>query len=182
MASKVLTLYVDDLTGTEIPEGQGGPVTFALDGHEYEIDLSTENADKMRDALNKYVGAARRLTRHTSSRRSSSGGGRSESDRERARTIREWAVEHGHMKPESRGRIPHAIVEMYESRNSGTQTTIPSPAKATDAELLTNANHPENVAARVEAAKEAAKGQRNASEPKKAAAATKGGEKEKADA
>jgi hypothetical protein len=60
MARKVQTLYVDDLTGNEIPEGEGGPVAFALDGERYEIDLSNENADKFRELMGRYVGAARR--------------------------------------------------------------------------------------------------------------------------
>jgi hypothetical protein len=37
--------------------------------------------------------------------------------------IREWAVANGHMRPESRGRIPGAIVEMYENAQQGTQTS-----------------------------------------------------------
>lgn len=44
--------------------------------------------------------------------------------------IREWAVANGHMRPESRGRIPGAIVEMWENRGKGTQTAMPSPAPA----------------------------------------------------
>lgn len=148
MARKVLTQYVDDISGNEIPDGEGGPVTFALDGQEYEIDLTNENADVMRETLSRYVSAARRLTRQSSRRSSSvsSGGGRSEADREHTRMVRAWAVEHGHMKPDSRGRIPNAIVEMYENRNTsggspakkataapsaeGTQTTMATPAPA----------------------------------------------------
>lgn len=44
--------------------------------------------------------------------------------------IREWAVENGHMRPESRGRIPGAVVDMWENRNAGTQTSIATPAPA----------------------------------------------------
>ena len=38
-----------------------GTVRFGLDGAEYEIDLSTQHAQELRNALARYVGAARRL-------------------------------------------------------------------------------------------------------------------------
>jgi hypothetical protein len=129
MSRKVSVLYVDDLSGTEIPEGEGGAVSFALDGHEYEIDLSNENADKMRDVLGRYVKAARRVTRSSSSsRRSSSGAsGRSDADRHRTQEIRAWAENAGLMPKGRKGRIPGAIIEQWESRKHGTQTAMPDP-------------------------------------------------------
>jgi hypothetical protein len=36
-----------------------GTVRFGLDGTEYEIDLNAEHAQQLRDALARYVGAAR---------------------------------------------------------------------------------------------------------------------------
>lgn len=45
MAQKVQVLLVDDLDGGEADE----TVTFALDGKTYEIDLTTANADKLRE-------------------------------------------------------------------------------------------------------------------------------------
>ena len=54
MAQKVQVLLVDDLDGGEADE----TVTFALDGKTYEIDLTTANADKLRDALEPYLRAA----------------------------------------------------------------------------------------------------------------------------
>ena len=38
-----------------------GTVRFGLDGAEYEIDLNAEHAKALRDALARYVGAARRV-------------------------------------------------------------------------------------------------------------------------
>ena len=56
MAQKVQTLFIDDLDGSEAE----GTVRFGLDGAEYEIDLNAEHARELRDALARYVGAARR--------------------------------------------------------------------------------------------------------------------------
>src|SRR5439155_21094613 len=56
MAQKVQTLFVVDLDGSAAE----GTVRFGLDGTEYEIDLNAKNAQELRDALARYVGAARR--------------------------------------------------------------------------------------------------------------------------
>lgn len=57
MASVVRTSLIDDL--------DGGPavttVTFALDGRVHQIDLSLENTQKLRDLMNDYVAAGRRV-------------------------------------------------------------------------------------------------------------------------
>ena len=58
MAQKVQTLFIDDLDGSEAD----GTVRFGLDGTEYEIDLNAEHAQQLRDALARYVGAARRVS------------------------------------------------------------------------------------------------------------------------
>ncbi|CAM5341078.1 hypothetical protein SANTM175S_06449 [Streptomyces antimycoticus] len=55
MAQKVQVLLVDDLDGGEADE----TVTFSLDGKSYEIDLTTTNADKLRDALEPYTKGGR---------------------------------------------------------------------------------------------------------------------------
>ncbi len=56
MAQKIQVLLLDDLDGSEAE----GTVRFALDGTEYEIDLNAEHAQALRDALARYVRAARR--------------------------------------------------------------------------------------------------------------------------
>ena len=47
MAQKVQTLFIYDLDGSEAD----GTVRFGLDGTEYEIDLNTDHAQELRDAL-----------------------------------------------------------------------------------------------------------------------------------
>ncbi|MFI5426944.1 Lsr2 family protein [Aeromicrobium sp. UC242_57] len=69
MASKTITLYVDDLDGTEIEEGHGGPVSFALDGQDYSVDLTDENAAALRDVLRPYVEVATKVARKTAGTR-----------------------------------------------------------------------------------------------------------------
>lgn len=56
MAQKVFVSLVDDIDGSEADE----TVEFGLDGVNYEIDLSAENAEELRDALAQYVEHARR--------------------------------------------------------------------------------------------------------------------------
>ena len=112
MAQKVQVLLVDDLDGGEASE----TVTFALDGNNYEIDLSGKNASEMRDSFAKYVGAARKAGRSTGSsggRSGRRGGGSSTSmDRVQAAAIRAWAKKQG-LKVSDRGRIPATIIEQY---------------------------------------------------------------------
>jgi hypothetical protein len=70
MAQRVQTLLIDDLDGG-VAEGT---VRFGLDGAEYEIDLSAGHAKELRDALARYVDAARRVS--SSARRPARGGRR----------------------------------------------------------------------------------------------------------
>src|SRR6478752_10053837 len=53
IASKTLIILDDDGDGSEAAE----TVSFGLDGKSYEIDLSTENAAKLRAALAPYLQA-----------------------------------------------------------------------------------------------------------------------------
>ena len=59
MAQRTVVRLVDDLDDTEIVDGAGETVNFALDGRQYEIDLTNEHADDLRAALDRYVRAAR---------------------------------------------------------------------------------------------------------------------------
>ncbi len=116
MAQKVTVSLVDDLDGDKADE----TVEFGLDGKNYEIDLSSSNADKLRDALAGYVAAARR----PGGRRRSGGGGaaaaaanrRPSVDREQNQAIRDWARKRG-MKVSDRGRIPADVLDSYHQEN-----------------------------------------------------------------
>jgi hypothetical protein len=111
MAQKVQVLLVDDIDGGEASE----TVSFALDGNNYEIDLSGKNASEMRDSFAKYVGVARKIGRSSSTSGRSgrrSGGTSTAMDRDQAAAIRSWAKKQG-LKVSDRGRIPATIIEQY---------------------------------------------------------------------
>src|SRR6202020_3590585 len=57
VAQKITTLFIDDIDGGAAQ----GTVRFALDGTDYEIDLSGKHSDELRSALRKYVEHARKV-------------------------------------------------------------------------------------------------------------------------
>jgi hypothetical protein len=114
MAQKVVVELVDDLDGTVSEDIS--TVNFGLDGAEYEIDLTQENAERLRDTLAGFVSAGRRTggrVRRGTPVSGSVGAGRGAADRERTRAIRQWAREHGHELAD-RGRIPSEVIDAYD--------------------------------------------------------------------
>ncbi|MDP5227004.1 MULTISPECIES: Lsr2 family protein [Arthrobacter] len=102
MAQRVKIILVDDVDGGTADE----TVRFGLDGNSYEIDLSAENAQKFRGALEEYLSVARRVT----------GGGkapkRAAAKSQDTAQIRKWALDNGY-KVSSRGRVHADIIEAY---------------------------------------------------------------------
>src|SRR5262245_50504141 len=72
MAQKVQVILVDDIDGGEAEES----VSFAIDGVNYEIDLSESNAVALREALAPWVGHARRVGGRSGGARRGARGGR----------------------------------------------------------------------------------------------------------
>lgn len=113
MVQKVMVTLIDDVDGSPADE----TVLFSLDGVNYEIDLTTDNAAKLRDALAPWVGHARRAGgRRTSGsgrsgRRASGSGGNTD-----AAKVREWARANGYTVSD-RGRIPAEVTEAYAKAN-----------------------------------------------------------------
>ena len=91
MAQKIQTLFIDDLDGGEAE----GTVRFGLDGTEYEIDLNAEHAQALRDALARYIRAARRAGLKSTG-------------------AREWAKAQG-IEVKDRGRVPAELVARFEA-------------------------------------------------------------------
>ncbi|GIG59763.1 nucleoid-associated protein Lsr2 [Longispora fulva] len=115
MAQKVHVVLVDDLDQGAADE----TVTFGLDGANYIIDLSSENAKTLRESLARYITAGRRQ-RSTTGRTPSrtvitSARPSGASDRDQNKAIRDWAVRNGH-KVSSRGRISQDIVELFNAQ------------------------------------------------------------------
>ncbi|MEV8145387.1 Lsr2 family protein [Specibacter sp. NPDC078709] len=104
MAQKIHITLVDDIDQSAADEN----VTFGLDGINYEIDLSAENAAALRESLSAYIASGRRV------------GGRAVRGRGPAApkagsdvaAIRAWARENGYTVQE-RGRIQAEIRDAY---------------------------------------------------------------------
>ncbi|MFF0481073.1 Lsr2 family protein [Streptomyces sp. NPDC004435] len=106
MAQKVEILLVDDLDGTEASQ----TVNFALDGKTYEIDLSDENAAKLREELAPYLGAGRKMSGgRTPVRRT----GTAKPVRDSG-AVRAWGRENGY-EVSDRGRVPAEVWAAYEA-------------------------------------------------------------------
>ncbi len=85
------------------------PCGFAVDGTDYEIDLSAKTAAAFGTLLAPYIEHARRAGRAQARR-----GGRTVASRQRSADIRAWAKQHGLVVSE-RGRIPASVAEQYEA-------------------------------------------------------------------
>ncbi|WP_374457001.1 Lsr2 family protein [Nocardioides sp.] len=68
MAKRVEVTLVDDLDGSAAQQ----TITFSLDGSAYEIDLSDENSNRLRDALARYIEASRKVSSTPGRRRTRS--------------------------------------------------------------------------------------------------------------
>lgn len=112
MARRIVHQLVDDIDGSVLEVGEGETVHFSLGGISYEIDLTTENAEELRSALEPYISAARRSSAGTAAR---GGSARKRTSRNpETAAIREWANAHGHTVSE-RGRIPAPVLEAYRA-------------------------------------------------------------------
>ena len=113
MARKVQVLLVDDVDGGTADE----TVSFGLDGTNYDIDLSADNAKALREAVAAYVEAARKLGRTPAQKTSKAPAAAKPSastDRAQNQAIRDWAKRHG-LQVNERGRIPAEIVAKYHA-------------------------------------------------------------------
>jgi len=121
MAQKVITTLVDDLDGTVIEEGKGETLQFGLEGTTYEIDLTSQNAESLRDALAPFIAAARSPSRGSRPQPAPSASGSDASasgqrnSKEELAAAREWLRSEGH-KVSDRGRIQGGLLELF--RNS----------------------------------------------------------------
>ncbi len=108
MSQKVTVTFVDDLDDELVADET---VEFALDGVSYSIDLSAENAQKLRNDFEMWIEHARKESGRKRTR-GPAGKGRASVDREQSAAIRDWARRSGH-EVSDRGRIPAAIIEAY---------------------------------------------------------------------
>ena len=113
MAQQTTVRFIDDLDGSDA----SGTFDFSLEGRNYQIDLSDENAARLRDALAPYIGAARKAGgrgRGRTPRQTAVADKPTRSSREETAAIRGWARENGHQVSD-RGRIPKSVIEAYQA-------------------------------------------------------------------
>ncbi len=114
MAQRIQTLSTDDLD-PELEASQ--TIAFAVDGTSYEIDLSDEHADQLREAFEPYVAAARKVGGRAGARGASRPSGRASAssrggDAVDPGAVRAWAKERG-ISVSERGRVKGSVVAQF---------------------------------------------------------------------
>ena len=104
MATQHTVTFVSDLSG-EPADPDTATVQFALDGTDYEIDLTDGEQSELREMLKPFISAARR-----SSRADQANTEMPVSNQE----LRAWAIESGFDLPK-RGRIPAPVRDAYDA-------------------------------------------------------------------
>jgi len=129
LARTTIVQLTDDIDGSAAAE----TVRFAVDGRTYEIDLSTEHAESLRDSLAQFVAAARRAGRvDASPRRGQGRQGRPQGGNSSA--VRAWAKQNG-VPVSPRGRVPQDVMAQYNSaQQAPAAQPAPAPAESGTAE------------------------------------------------
>lgn len=109
MARKVEVTILDDIDGTEAD----GTVDFALDGIEYEIDLSKTNTEQLRSALAPFLTAARKAPAAARQRTPKRAPKAATHEGPSTSEVRAWAQQHG-IEISGRGRIPADVYVKFE--------------------------------------------------------------------
>jgi hypothetical protein len=111
MAKRIIHELVDDINGQPADES----VKFSLDGVQYEIDLTSKNATKLRDALAPFVASGTKISRGgVAATRGRASRGPARADREVNQAIRDWAKAKK-LPVSDRGRIKQEIVDRYNA-------------------------------------------------------------------
>jgi hypothetical protein len=105
MAMKTLKKYFSDVSGEEIGD-ESPTISFAIEGTTYEVDLTESEKQSLRDALAPFASVARKSSRGTTRKKSSTGG-------PAPKDIRDWARDNNIDVP-ARGRIPLSVIEAFE--------------------------------------------------------------------
>ncbi len=113
MARRTVIRLVDDLDDTEIVDGAGETVSFALDGRRYEIDLTNQHADEMRAALDRYVRAARKAGGRQTRAKATGAKPAAPVDYS-PQAVRAWARANK-IDVSPRGRIPQSVVDQFRA-------------------------------------------------------------------
>ena len=103
MATKILRTLQDDIDGSDATQ----TIHFALDGIEYEIDVSDRNANRLRNSLSDFIAHGRKVSGRHGRKPASAG-------HVDTKSVRKWAAANG-IEVSSRGRISADVVERYRA-------------------------------------------------------------------
>ncbi|WIM67561.1 Lsr2 family protein [Corynebacterium breve] len=104
MARREITQYYDDLDNTPIEAEELHVIRFSMDGNDYVLDLSKENAQEFHETLAPFIKAARQAPSDVARRVN-------------PREVRKWAQSQG-MAIAHRGKIPFAIIDAYNEAHA----------------------------------------------------------------
>jgi nucleoid-associated protein Lsr2 len=109
VAKQTTVQLIDDLDGRTADE----TVRFALDGTNYEIDLSKRNANKLHSEIQAYIDYARAVRNTSNGRRRGrrSSGTFNEVD---TKAVRAWAASN-RIEVSARGRISATVIDQYRA-------------------------------------------------------------------
>ncbi|MFP5416974.1 MAG: histone-like nucleoid-structuring protein Lsr2 [Actinomycetes bacterium] len=113
MATRTRIETTDDLLNDGTPANE--TLTFALEGVTYEVDLTTDNANKLREDLAPWVAVSRPVAgRKPASRR---GKATRSAAAASANEVRAWARSQG-MEVSERGRVRDEVRAAYEAAHN----------------------------------------------------------------
>jgi hypothetical protein len=104
MAKRTIVQLVDDTDGSVAAE----TLTVGLEGVNYELDLSDQNAKKLREQLAPWLAAARRTGGRQATKNKAT------SNNIDLKAVRAWAASNG-IEVSSRGRVPASVIEQYQA-------------------------------------------------------------------
>lgn len=107
MAQQVIVTLTDDIDPDQTADKT---VTFALDGKAFEIDLSSENIDRLHEALAVFIEHGRPVK----TEKATKPGAKPKADREQTQAVRDWGRAHG-FTVSDRGRIPAEVLAAYNA-------------------------------------------------------------------
>lgn len=114
MAERVIRQLIDDVDGSDITEGRGERISFAVRGTSYVIDLSPSNVAKFDKALKPFVSAATKVKGRRTRKGKTTSVAKTVTPKNRNAAIREWAAENGY-EVSPRGRIKAEVAEAFDA-------------------------------------------------------------------
>ncbi len=108
MVKKTTVVLVDDLSG----DPADTTIRFGLDSRDYELDLTDENAQQLRQLLNRYTTAARKVS--AGRRPGTAAPVKAEFAAVDPAAVRAWAKSNN-VEVSPRGRIKASVLEAYRA-------------------------------------------------------------------